>query len=357
VSKVRSSSYQRLIAAWKLGAPIALLAISGIARADPYEDTKHRFVFDLPAGWRLAPRFGDLYGMSFERAIETDVAVLTVHADPAPGSDLRSFADAVEAEWSRAEAAERSSESKRKIAGQSAIVREYAIKKRGRRARSYLFSAAGRFYHVRVDAPGAALRGLEPEIDGLLASFRPMKPPAEAEEEEEEEEELDLSGTWIGKGGVRLVLTDEGGFSLGERSGRYKLEGRTLILSVTGKPPQRFEIQLQDRGAALALSSPNLPQPAIYRRGDSAPEASDRFIMGHWTTETARGSVVLILSSDGVFEMAPLAGRWSVKGDRLTLRGGQGESVVYRFRLEGSTLVLSGGDLDAPLKFHRNASE
>lgn len=350
--QVRSSSYQSPIASWK---PLLLLASLGLAGAKPYEDTRQRFSIELPEAWRLAPRFGDLYGMSFERTIEAGQrAMLTVHADPASATSLRAFADEVEAEWSRDKKTERLKETRREIAGQPAIVRELVVKSTKARVRSHVLRASGRWYHVRLEAPPAGMRVLEAELAAILDSFQPMRPrEREPELAAPAEEDTEVAGTWIGAGDVELVLEPGGGFTLGSRSGRYTVSGRTLELSVAGKPAQRFEVERM--GDELRLSSPSLRAPAIYRRAaaEGTANAGSDGPEGRWSTPTPSGPVELLLSPDGTFVMGPVQGRWTGGGGRLTLRGAQGESVTYRYSISGSTFVLSGGDLDAPLEFRR----
>jgi hypothetical protein len=349
-------SYQSAIGRWKF-----LLLAALLMGAKPYEDTRQRFTVALPSGWALAPRFGDLFGMTFEKVFDLDgvrgKVAFTVHADPVVAEDLPEFADRVEAEWSRDTKSARVSSKGDRVGPHRAVVREYALEGRGGvgRARSFAIEAAGRRYHLRIEAPGATLRPLEGEIRQLLDGFRPQ---AIAEAAALEPPRLAVEGSWIGPGGVRLELREDGGFSLGAQHGRWHSEGSTLELSPKGKKKLRFEAALAADGATLSLRSPRLPQPAIYRRAAApAGAAGVPPLPGRWSAEGPQGAMVLVLSDDGAFRLGPLEGRWSVRGDRLTLAGAKGERVIYRFELDPSGLRLTGGDLDAALLFHRLPDE
>ncbi len=59
-----------------------------------------------------------------------------------------------------------------------------------------------------------------------------------------------------------------------------------------------------------------------------------------------------VLRADGSAEYEGAIGRWRVQGNRLLLTQ-EGETVSYNFKLEGSRLTLSGGDLMAPMVMTR----
>lgn len=339
----------------------AILCAALASIAASYEDTRQRFTIELGPAWKLAPRFGDLYGTSFDRALEAgESATLTVHADPVEAPDLKTFADRVEAEWSRAAKTSRKKESKRIIAGHKSIERELAVDGTSRRARMFVLQANGRFYHLRFEAPAGAIRTLDKELDKILASFRPGAPKAVEDEEaaaEEFERALPIQGVWIGKNEIRFELREDGGFTLGKREGRYVLKGDVLELETPGKAALRFIAALSEDGRELRLSTPSLPEPAIYRRSAQKQPEGDAPLPGRWAADTPRGTIVLVLSPNGSFEMGPLHGRWSAQENRLKLLGGQGESVTYRFEIRGRTLRLSGGDLETALEFRRITGE
>lgn len=359
---MRASSYQSPIASSKPSRVLFLALACLVAAARPYEDTRHRFSLRLPEGWRLAPRFGDLYGMSFERSLPEQggrVASLTVHADPIPASSLPEFADRVESEWGGS-GSTRVSEKKGQVGKQPALIRELEVNdaRGARRARSYFFEANGRFFHVRLEAPLASLRALDREVDGVLSSFRPGAAAAAAAPRAADPRFL---GRWVGAGGVVLALDGDGGFVLGNRAGTFTLQGATLRLQVPGKAAIAFEVELGGGGQALTLRSPSLPEPAVYRRASekapSEPGAPADRLDGRWAAQGPQGELLLVLARDGAFRLGPLIGRWEASDGRLTLRGARGESVIYRFELTDRGLTLTGGDLEAPLLFRRSADE
>jgi hypothetical protein len=60
----------------------------------------------------------------------------------------------------------------------------------------------------------------------------------------------------------------------------------------------------------------------------------------------------LVLNADGTADYEGVTGSWRVQGAKLLLTE-EGETVRYDFRLQGSQLTLSGGDLMAPLVLTR----
>ena len=62
--------------------------------------------------------------------------------------------------------------------------------------------------------------------------------------------------------------------------------------------------------------------------------------------------IELHISEEGTFALGTRRGTFSVEGDSLKLRSGEVE-LSYRYKLDGETLVLSGGDLRAEMEFTR----
>lgn len=60
----------------------------------------------------------------------------------------------------------------------------------------------------------------------------------------------------------------------------------------------------------------------------------------------------MVLNADGTADYEGEMGKWRTQGNKLLLSQ-EGETIAYDFRLTGSELVLSGGDLMAPLKLTR----
>lgn len=349
---MRDASYQSAITRWKAFVLLAGASLV-LAGSTPYEDTKQRFSLRLPEKWRLTPRFGDLWGMTFERTLEAGMSTaLTVHVDPVPAVDLPGFAEAAERSWASNGPSTPVSAERATVAGRPAIVRD--SDQAGRRVRAYYLEAGGHYYHLRFEVSPALARTIEPEWGRILASFQPgAGPPARgaAATARAPSDAIPpgLLGTWRGKSGVTLVLKGERTFSMGGLKGRYTLEDDVLVLVVPGRSPLRFTVALD--GDTLSLSAPSLAEPATYTR---AP-ADEGTLGGVWKTEG--GGTSLALSSGGKFEMGPLAGRWEASEDRLVLRGDRGEEVTYRYSLEGGVLTLSGGDLESPLVFRRAAKK
>jgi hypothetical protein len=85
----------------------------------------------------------------------------------------------------------------------------------------------------------------------------------------------------------------------------------------------------------------------------SAQPASN--LAGTWHAREAGFTRVLVLNADGTgtFDDEPI--RYSVKGTTLSVND-SGEISDYSFALNGNSLRLSGGDLDAPMVFERQGA-
>ena len=339
---------------------LALAAPSPVCAAPlAYSDTKDRFELVLSEGWRLAPRFGDLYGMTFEKSVDgREIAILTVHVDEVVARDLGSFAQLAAEAW--ADKDERLRERhEQKIAGERATVRSSEI--RDRHIRSAFLATGGRYFHLRLDTPRSVARAMEPEWTKLLAGFRPKA--KVSEERPRPAPPPPRAPSIVGvyeRGGVELALLPGGRFRLGDQSGVYELDDDALVLAIEGRSPIRFEYELGEGGKTIALSSPGLERPTVYTRvgaGAGAEPPVAKGLVGRWEAEVSGRKTLLVLAKSGQFEMGPLSGRWEESPGRLTLFGGHGESTTSRVELGPGRLVLAGGDLDAPLTFRRAGGE
>ena len=371
---MRACSYQTARPSWKhdvarrvgrvLAAGfVAAVSVVALVAATPYRDTRGRFRLEIADRWALAPGFGDTYGMVFRRPLRRPgtFATLTVHVDPVSAGSLRGFADEIERSGS---ARRRGKERKQKIAGRSALVREYrtaASDKRPEpgRARSYFLQAAGQFFHLRAEAPRNELRLVEDDLRWMLARFEPARiEPDAASEAARHRAPPPWVGRWRSDAGVAFLLGSDGRFALGGAEGTYNVSGRSLTLELPGGATRRFAIEID--GARLVLTSPELGAPAVYRRAGTTAAAPGRragsaTIAGRWETRSGVKPVVLDLGGDGRFSMGGLTGTWEAAPGRLTMRGGPGQSVTYRYTVDGTKLTLSGGDLDDPVDFQKIA--
>lgn len=353
----------RAVQAW-----LVALVVVGALGARPYEDTKQRFTLEVPEAWRLAPRFGDLAGMTFERRLEAlgarDVAVLTVHVDPLAASHLDEFVRRVEADEGASGPAE---ERAATIAGRPARVRERRVGERV--IRGYFFDARGRYFHLRLEVPELTLRAVDAELAPMLASFTPgvggakapafgggstdtpapASPPSSAPAARVPSRggPRAIVGRWRSPSGARLELGADGRFRMGPRQGTYTLSASQLVLDVPGKDPITLTWALADEGRTLTLTGEALREPARYKRDG----AVDRGLAGRWVA--TRGRVELDLGADGQFTFGPLEGTWTEAEDHLVLRSARGDSVTYRATLDDDTLQLAGGDLEQPLVLRR----
>lgn len=324
---------------------LGVLLVAAAPGPGTYEDTKSRFTLDLPRDWKLAPRFGDTFGMTFERALEGQATTaLTVHVDPAIAQDLAGFAVAAEKAWQSAGPITMRSTSRVKVADRPALVHD--ADQAGRRIKAYFLESDGHYYHLRFEVPPGQARTVEADWEKMVASFRPgASAPKAADPKLPPSIPPGLMGSWRGKAGVAMTLRPDRTFAMGGLKGRWSIDGASLVLVVPGRSPLRFTMVLD--GDVLELSTPNLEAPVRYDR--AAPE--DTSLAGTWRSTSG---TTLVLSKSGHFEMGDLAGQWEDRDERLSLRGdGGAEEVTYRYSLADGVLTLAGGDLEAPLVLKR----
>src|SRR5262245_14544417 len=97
----------------------------------------------------------------------------------------------------------------------------------------------------------------------------------------------------------------------------------------------------------LLLALAGAAGPAARLAAQAAPN-----LTGTWHAKEQGFTLVLVLNADGTgtFDDEPI--KYAVKGGTLSVNDG-GEVSNYTFALNGSSLRLSGGDLDQPMVFER----
>jgi hypothetical protein len=352
------------------------------ALAKPYDDTQGRFSLDLPDAWRMEPRFGDVFGMSWKRDVGSGRGALglVVHVDTDHAVDLKAMVQAVENEHLRTLV--RLDKRLADVGGRHALLLEFGAKSKDEgaaRVRAYFIEAGGHRYHVELDGPANELRRADGELDGILKSFRTKGGGAsDTERAPVSKKPLDsalIVGRWVNDDDLVMMLHADGSFVLGDAKGHYEVVGHTLTFVLPGQGRETFTFVLDDTTNVLTVSSSNLDKPIAYRRtsaprdpdaesaSDPPPEdavkpepkpsaAYPEALIGRWRTSGQAG-VVLELGSSGEFVMGRMKGRWSVDGERLILSSEQGDKIAYRFEAKGGALRLSGGDLDQARTFRK----
>lgn len=360
---------------------IVAASFTPAARAgQPYEDTKKRFRIELAEHWELAPRFGDMNGMTFQRVVRSRrgeaLAILLIQIDSSGASGPKEYADAVEKDLEKQPGFARLGASTTD-SGRPALVREYKMlaSKKPRiekRARAHYFEARGHLYLLHFESSAAEFARLEPEAEQMMRSFTPLEPAAASGSESvrrdpDSSSKSEIAGRWTNNDGLVLILGDDGTFALADASGRYEVQGPTLTLIIPGQGRESFSF-LHDAGAAtLTLSSPNLGQPMTYRRATASKKSDKRpskmdpsatraaDLAGRWTTPAPGGTLDLSLRPDKSFSMGAMKGQWSATADQLTLSRHGEAMIVYRFRIADGRLWLSGGDLEEEVVFGRRS--
>src|SRR5436853_7498612 len=94
----------------------------------------------------------------------------------------------------------------------------------------------------------------------------------------------------------------------------------------------------------LFLVAPRLPA--------QAPRAAKVQLGGTWKAETPDGPRSVIIRADSSASYGDETVRWRLQGDSLHIAFGD-EWMVYHYKLKGTKLTLSGGDLEDPITLKR----
>lgn len=95
-------------------------------------------------------------------------------------------------------------------------------------------------------------------------------------------------------------------------------------------------------GVALLLATP----------ATAPAQASFPQLEGTWRTETPDGPQEIVVRADSSASWGDETVRWRLVADSIFLAFGD-EWIVYNYRLDGSALTLSGGDLVDPIALER----
>jgi hypothetical protein len=77
-------------------------------------------------------------------------------------------------------------------------------------------------------------------------------------------------------------------------------------------------------------------------------------IQGTWHNKSDGDQMTLILNADGSGELDGEAIKYIAKDGKFTMTiVAESETLVYGYNLNGNSLTISGGDLEAPITFTR----
>jgi hypothetical protein len=83
-------------------------------------------------------------------------------------------------------------------------------------------------------------------------------------------------------------------------------------------------------------------------RGERRPR-----LEGDWQAKTGDGIRHIMVRPDSSAQFGDEIARWRVTGDSLWITVGDGVWMVYRLRVAGDRLTISGGDLQKPVTLLR----
>ena len=225
--------------------------------ATPFEDVRHRFSLDLPAGWVYAPQPGDTGGATFRRQTEGRLAHAAVRVlRPLPASiSLRDFVDQLAAPSADEPGFHLLQGGPTTLAGAAAMRRRYVVfvnaDPKFPKMVEQIFALIGDTgYLMHVETIAELFDGFATDFRQLEASFRPGSgapekpalelPPATGRA---------LIGRWHGAG-HQIRFTVGGAVLWDELPGTYQLDGGVLIVKLRGR---RLQYQASLVGDVLQL--------------------------------------------------------------------------------------------------------
>lgn len=308
-----------------------VLAVAGLG-ATPYRG--ERFELTLPEDWQIRPRFGDLDGMGFVRTLPGRLG----------GGMVRVDVRAVSVDSGFGPAAPGGGEPRSRNVGSKPVVFRVEPAGDGRVRERARFRRGDWDVEIRISYPQRDRRSFEPDLARLLKSFRPSAGGAGATAESDHGSEGPaipdrLTGTWEGQGGARLVLAPDGRFRLAGRSGQASFADGVLALRIAGEEARRLRVRMEG--------------PDRMRLEGSGIVARYRRVENPWAGRWRGSGIELVLRKDGSFQVADRTGTWRRQERQLTLVPDRGTPIRYRMKMMGEELVLSGADLDQPLRLRR----
>ena len=324
-----------------------LMGHAAPARARPYRDERRGFALELPKGWRLAPQFGQTEAMVFERRFSVRrggrraaLSIRRVNADVVD----QQVQEELHRVWGK------SVGSAPRLAPPPNMKTAWSRRYRPSSdvdAEAHLLSTGTTRFLVALNASPRDLRRFRSDVRRLISSFRPLGaasptprpvPPARPLRRAPQ-----LVGHWVRNDGASLIFDADGTYTLADVTAPYAFkEGRLHLTDAEGYV-QRFEI-LQE-GDRLELRATALSAALVFQR--FRPRVA---LAGVWVARLSKGNLLLKLGSDGRFALGAHQGKWSVRNTRLILEKSKTEVIAYTWTLSGRILILTGGDLDTPLR-------
>lgn len=157
-----------------------------------------------------------------------------------------------------------------------------------------------------------------------------------------------LQGTWAtvinGVDSV-MVINADGTLNINGQVMSYSVAGNQINISY-GNQTSTYNLHLA--GNQLTLSD-NAGSLTFTRRVQG-----QETLIGNWVTSVGGMQANLTINDNGYMNFNGTNMAYSTSGNQLSVNTGY-QTITYSYQLTGTTLVLSGGDLAAPVQFTRKA--
>jgi len=350
-------------------AVLAALSATSPVRAEGklFTDARDRFQLSLPSGWELTPRAGDTEGMCFRRKGREIPANMCVRVDALGLSDTpASIMNARGRMFEREMGYDKMAEAEVRFGDLRYLRRVHTAAINGdtelkRYSVDHVLLAYGNAHYIHLETRDGHYPQYAKDLEAVLKSYIPMAGKKLYQP---------VVGRWEMSGGAQpldLVLAPDQFFTMGTRSGLYRIDGRRLTLT-EALGTETFKYMLQDDQLTL---QPDHRDALTFRRGVGGPSSKEEdseegqakarralkitreVIVGTWVVVEGGDGFEMVLTDSGSMRFGPMNGRFELKNNLLSIESVTGVRVTYHVSYDGKRIKMTGGDLDKALVLER----
>lgn len=346
---------------------LAMLPGAALADGKLFTDSRDRFQLSLPPGWELTPRPGDTEGMCFRRKGRDIPANLCVRVDAlSPADNAATVMGSRNRMFERDLGYDKLAEAEVRFGDLRFLRRVHTAAINGdleikRYSVDHVLLAYGFAHYVHLETREGHYPEFSKDLESILKSYIPIAGRKLYQP---------LIGRWQMAGAAQpldLTLAPDQYFTLGNRTGLYRVDGRRLILTEPlGQESYKYTVQddfltLQGDGREAMSFRRGVGGPGTKEedseearaKGRRALKVTRELVVGSWVVVEGGDSFEMVLAESGSMRFGPMNGRYELKGNLLTIESVTGVRVTYHLSYDGKRLRMTGGDLDKALVMER----